>query len=507
MSPIPLSFSGFLDNQSPPMFSSKSLQDSFHTPSNNYLGPYQVQAMNSSVFSQGIPEIPHVRRLRSLQDTITKLQLENSSLKAECDAVQGAYNMLISQLTIMRSDSMTPADGPINVMLCMTPEGKRANPYTSYLEDNKGEPLNAEKIGNIVQMAREIWHEFRTCDIIKTNTTWSSMPLMVKKAFRSEISSDDSSKRKERKESTDDTTLSPKPKQTKLTLSPSPEDSGHSTGDSTSNRSAPNTGDSNTTSSSSVPGPCTPSSPSSPLYTFPDADDVSQFDNNYTRTHAPDAPPSNIIKGVDTGASVSLPLVKNPLLSMCPGSRSTPMCHQQKPAEALPQVTQLLEPTVARLVPIALEWKRQAEEVTEVTKTAPGEGPQRSEDSVNITQTALGETLPSSTCITPGDTMQPSTHGQEARPIVADRKKSSWRPPSNKSGRKIGGSLEEFNSYFEALSAEAKAKYTDESKKLVSDGIGEWWASGGGGVWAGGQATTIIVYASFRARGEDGEHM
>ncbi|KIK15349.1 hypothetical protein PISMIDRAFT_16565 [Pisolithus microcarpus 441] len=360
MSPIPLSFSGFSDNQSPPMFSSKSLQDPFHTPSNNYLGPYQVQAINSSVFGQGIPEILHVQQLQSLQDTITKLQLENSSLKAEHDAIQGAYNMLISQLTVMRSDSMTPADGPINIMLqsapivptpllkgdflphlnqvnypdvrfwtekdwktwsSMTLEGQRANPYTSYFEDNKGEPLNAEKIGNILQTVQEIWHEFCTHGVIKTDTTWSSMSLPVKKAFRSEISrahsdlnlcedgwkidmigkryyssfkqmwftnrSDDSGKQKAKKESTDDTTLSPKPKRVKLTLSLSPEDSGHSTGDSTSNRSASNTGDSSTLSSSSILGPCTPSGPSSRQYTFPDADNVSQFDDNYTRAHAP----------------------------------------------------------------------------------------------------------------------------------------------------------------------------------------------------------------------------
>lgn len=51
--------------------------------------------------------------------------------------------------------------------------------------------------------------------------------------------------------------------------------------------------------------------------------------------------------------------------------------------------------------------------------------------------------------------------------------------------RKIGGSLEEFNSYFEALSAEVKAKYKDESKKLVSDGV-----------WVSSKAENIAMFSN-----------
>ncbi|KAI6156971.1 hypothetical protein BKA82DRAFT_1000321 [Pisolithus tinctorius] len=62
--------------------------------------------------------------------------------------------------------------------------------------------------------------------------------------------------------------------------------------------------------------------------------------------------------------------------------------------------------------------------------------------------------------------------------------KKTWRPPSNKSARtlcmhryqkQIGGSLEEFNSYYDTLSTDQKAKYKDEATKLVSSGV---WSNG-----------------------------
>ncbi|KAI6148864.1 hypothetical protein BKA82DRAFT_8046 [Pisolithus tinctorius] len=54
--------------------------------------------------------------------------------------------------------------------------------------------------------------------------------------------------------------------------------------------------------------------------------------------------------------------------------------------------------------------------------------------------------------------------------------KKTWHPPSNKSARtlcmhryqkQIGSSLEEFNSYYDTLSADQKAKYKDEATKLT----------------------------------------
>ncbi|KAI6107716.1 hypothetical protein EV401DRAFT_1891957 [Pisolithus croceorrhizus] len=60
-------------------------------------------------------------------------------------------------------------------------------------------------------------------------------------------------------------------------------------------------------------------------------------------------------------------------------------------------------------------------------------------------------------------------------------------PPSNKSGRnKIGGPLDEFNSYLEALSPEAKTRYKDEAKDLVARGI-----------WVNGTADVIAKFSSL----------
>ncbi|KAI6112796.1 hypothetical protein F5141DRAFT_1214107 [Pisolithus sp. B1] len=73
-------------------------------------------------------------------------------------------------------------------------------------------------------------------------------------------------------------------------------------------------------------------------------------------------------------------------------------------------------------------------------------------------------------------TSQPSVRQTAPGPTDVSGKKKSWRPPSNKSGRtlcmhryqkQVGGSLDEFNSYFEALSPEAKTRYKDEAKDLV----------------------------------------
>ncbi|KAI6102133.1 hypothetical protein F5141DRAFT_1065643 [Pisolithus sp. B1] len=61
-------------------------------------------------------------------------------------------------------------------------------------------------------------------------------------------------------------------------------------------------------------------------------------------------------------------------------------------------------------------------------------------------------------------------------PTDISGKKKSWHPPSNKSGRmlcmhcyqkQVSRLLDEFNSYFKALSPEVKMRYKDEAKDLV----------------------------------------
>lgn len=49
--------------------------------------------------------------------------------------------------------------------------------------------------------------------------------------------------------------------------------------------------------------------------------------------------------------------------------------------------------------------------------------------------------------------------------------------------KQIGGSLEEFNLYWDALSEEAKGKYKNEARELIASGV---WSSG-----------TISVIAKF----------
>ncbi|KAI6004341.1 hypothetical protein F5J12DRAFT_893423 [Pisolithus orientalis] len=70
---------------------------------------------------------------------------------------------------------------------CMTPEGQGANSQMSFLEDKNGEALPAARITNILQAMRSIWHEFHKYGLINAQTTWSSMPLTLKKAFHLEI--------------------------------------------------------------------------------------------------------------------------------------------------------------------------------------------------------------------------------------------------------------------------------------------------------------------------------
>ncbi|KAI5997303.1 hypothetical protein F5J12DRAFT_785234 [Pisolithus orientalis] len=106
--------------------------------------------------------------------------------------------------------------------------------------------------------------------------------------------------------------------------------------------------------------------------------------------------------------------------------------------------------------------------------------------------------------------------------------KKTWHPPSNKSARtlcmhcyqkQIGSSLKEFNSYFDTLSVDQKAKYKDEATKLVSSGV---WSNGTADVitkFLDGHKTAILVWWVVHAcsngyrlwfawmEGRNGEHV
>ncbi|KAI6037987.1 hypothetical protein EDC04DRAFT_2897003 [Pisolithus marmoratus] len=90
---------------------------------------------------------------------------------------------------------------------------------------------------------------------------------------------------------------------------------------------------------------------------------------------------------------------------------------------------------------------------------------------------------------------QPSVQQTAPGPVDVSGKKKTWCPPSNKSGRtlcmhhyqkEVGRSLDEFNGYFEALSPGAKVKYKDEAKDLVTCGI-----------WINGMADIIAKFSSL----------
>ncbi|KAI6094926.1 hypothetical protein F5141DRAFT_1068893 [Pisolithus sp. B1] len=60
-------------------------------------------------------------------------------------------------------------------------------------------------------------------------------------------------------------------------------------------------------------------------------------------------------------------------------------------------------------------------------------------------------------------------------------------PPIQQEWQKqVGGSLDEFNSYFEALSPEVEMRYKDEAKDLVARGI-----------WVNGTADVIAKFSSL----------
>ncbi|KAI5988458.1 hypothetical protein F5J12DRAFT_898191 [Pisolithus orientalis] len=58
---------------------------------------------------------------------------------------------------------------------------------TAYLEDEDGKQLPEKCISKILSTMREIWHDLCCQGQIDANTMWTSMPLSIKKIFRTEI--------------------------------------------------------------------------------------------------------------------------------------------------------------------------------------------------------------------------------------------------------------------------------------------------------------------------------
>ncbi|KAI6119079.1 hypothetical protein EV401DRAFT_2071745 [Pisolithus croceorrhizus] len=92
-------------------------------------------------------------------------------------------------------------------------------------------------------------------------------------------------------------------------------------------------------------------------------------------------------------------------------------------------------------------------------------------------QTEAEQALPAPAHLSQVSWRSAETASKQVSPPTVPNRKNMQHPLSNKSARtlcmhhyqkQVSGSLEEFNSYFKALSGEAKVKYKDEVKELVS---------------------------------------
>ncbi|KAI6041433.1 hypothetical protein EDC04DRAFT_2601761 [Pisolithus marmoratus] len=465
--------------------------------------------------------------LRYLKENISKLQLENIALKAERNAVQNTYNTLVAQLSVVGSDSCTsPEDSTIKTTLrsapvttmpllnadplpqlnwanyrktrswteeewkrwCMTPEGQCSNLQTLFLKDDTG-------VTSILQGMCGIWHGFRKCRAIDAETTWVSMPLMVKNTFRIEIThafpelnlcadswksdmlakkhypsfkqtwftnrSDErtanSTKCKMKTETTVGDTVSPTPKRAKLHLGSRSDNGDDNIGD---NFVVDTPGDwtsasISTTTSTSTPdssllGPVTQSSPApvDSCRTMPDTDAPPRRFGGST------ASDTSVVKQGDTGFKISPSLIKNPLSSVHQKEPPMYMCPPQQPSSVSLPVEEGRNPTSASGSNDHIRGGP-----SQVSHADINGGTSLTVANVAATQASIQAV--------PGSTLQ--AKGAE---------KKTWQPPAYKSAqtlcmhryqKQIGGSLEEFNLYWDALSEEAKGKYKGEARELVSN--------------------------------------
>ncbi|KAI6109374.1 hypothetical protein EDD16DRAFT_33497 [Pisolithus croceorrhizus] len=343
-----------------------------------------------------------------------------------------------------------------------------------------------------------IWHELRAHGQIDAQTTWSSMSLQVKKAFRGELiqmclelnfcedswksnllakkhyssfkqtwftnRSDEklnsTTKRKAKSEVTEDAdspTGLGNTKRTKRNVSTGPYDIS-SDGDISIDWPSLESNESSLGSGSKVSAPSLSSSSPPLARSHQDPDARTQPDSS---TRTPGTSGLSSAAEEESASIMAVSLIRNPLSSL----RAT----------AAPVLRDSPEPTAHVLE------RRSGSPSNEHTGTV-DQGPQVE--------------VPSTSCTgATASTSQPSVQQTAPGPTDVSGKKKSWRPPSNKSGRtlcmhcyqkQVSGLLDEFNSYFEALSPEAKMRYKDEAKDLVARGI-----------WVNGMADVIAKFSSL----------
>lgn len=411
---------------------------------------------------------------------------------------------------------------------------------------------------------RGIWHRFRKHGAIDGQTTWASMPLMVKNMFRIEITrafpelnlcadswksdmlakrhypsfkqtwftnkSDEktvnSTKRKVKIETTVGRTVSPTLKRARLRLgSQSPDDGDQDVSD---NLPVDGSGDLSSAStsttasslmrSSSLLGPFTQSSPAlvDSHHAMSDTDSPPDGHDSATMPGGPTAPDTGAIGQGDGGFKISSALIKNPLLSVPHTQLPVDVCPPQESSSVPLEVTNCDSPlSVCPTQPpvdmhdtyLSQQSLNMPSPVVEGRNITPSSELKDQRYQIHPASIAGGTNLTGTAAnVIP---MQASTAGEKsigggtnltAANVIATQasmggEKKTWRPPSNKSARtlcmhryqkQVSGSLEEFNAYWDALSEEAKTKYKNKVKQLIT-----------GGVWTNGTMNIITKFSGL----------
>ncbi|KAI6028165.1 hypothetical protein EDC04DRAFT_2899120 [Pisolithus marmoratus] len=367
----------------------------------------------------------------------------------------------------------------------------------AFIEDENGQELASEKISNILQTMWSIWHKLHSHGQINAQTTWSLMSFQVKKVFHGELvqmclelnfckdswksdllakkhylsfkqtwfmnKSDEklnsTTKWKVKSEVVEDTDLPTRLSNTKHMKINMFMGSYDTSGNGNVSTDWPSLESNESSLSSGSKVSAASLSSSSPLLSWSHQDPDARTQPDSSACMPGMLGLSSAVKEEHTNV-MAPPLIKNPLSSLC--------------ATAPPTVS-----TSPELIMRTLE--RSASPSNEHTGTVNKESQVKTPSTSDTSATA--------------SISQPSVQQMAPRPVDISGKKKTWHPPSNKSGRtlcmhcyqkQVGRLLDEFNSYFEALSPGARVKYKDKAKDLVACRI-----------WINGTANVIAKFSSL----------
>ncbi|KAI6099416.1 hypothetical protein EV401DRAFT_1894864 [Pisolithus croceorrhizus] len=369
-----------------------------------------------------------------------------------------------------------------------TADRQHTSMYTSFLEEKDGNVLKGDKIGSILQTAWEIWHKLRSHEFINIDMTWSSMSLTVKKSFWIEITQTHqelnlckglwksdmigkkhygSFKQTQFTNRSDAKGSSNGRNSSSSSDSPSILPSSSKSSEASMDDHASNPMSTTVLPDVSVLGPVTHSTSLSLWHTSVNTDKPSQSHDNCARMPG------------DCAELQTIPSTREGLAN----NTVTSMSIAQKPSSIVS------EPNDRASCPTKLP---QIDQVG--TRNDPLDHTDMSAAQLSG-QTEAGQVLPAPVHLSQMSQRSAEMASKQVSPPTVPNRKKTWHPPSNKSARmlcmhcyqkQVGGLLEEFNSYFEALSGEVKVKYKDEAKELVTTGI-----------WINGMADVIAKFWSY----------